>query len=123
MAPNKSELLINMRMKGQTKPVYAKYDTFEIGDEASKYTLKISGVSGDANDLTALSYHNNTKFSTYDQDNDNSGGDCSNNWEGTGWWFNNCLETLLTAIRSDGNAYWTIPDIATFVEMKFRRNV
>ena len=53
-APKKSELLIDMRIKGQTQTVYAKYDTFEIGNEASKYILKISGVSGNASHLTGI---------------------------------------------------------------------
>ncbi|XP_066920105.1 fibrinogen-like protein A [Clytia hemisphaerica] len=97
-APKSSTLLINMRMKGQTKPVYAKYDTFEIGDEASKYTLKISGASGNASYLTNFpSYHNNMNFSTYDQDNDNySPRHCSSAYGRVGWWFNDCYTTLLT---------------------------
>ena len=36
-APKKSQILINMRMKGQSEAVYVKYNTFEITDETSKY--------------------------------------------------------------------------------------
>ena len=107
--------IINMRMKGQMQPVYAKYESFEIGDEASKYTLKISGVSGNASHLTGSfsfsTFHNNTKFSTYDQDNDLwSSGDCSNTYGRTGWWFDNCYNFLLTSnykfTDRHGEIYW-----------------
>uniref|UniRef100_A0A7M5VAD4 Fibrinogen C-terminal domain-containing protein n=2 Tax=Clytia hemisphaerica TaxID=252671 RepID=A0A7M5VAD4_9CNID len=131
-APKSSTLLINMRMKGQTKPVYAKYDTFEIGDEASKYTLKISSVSGNASHLTGfLGRHNNMKFSTYDQDNDNYFGHCSTYYGRVGWWFNDCYTTLLTGDykftkgTSNGEISWyngkeVEPE---FVEMMTRRKL
>uniref|UniRef100_A0A7M5VEM3 Fibrinogen C-terminal domain-containing protein n=1 Tax=Clytia hemisphaerica TaxID=252671 RepID=A0A7M5VEM3_9CNID len=135
-APKSSTLLINMRMKGQTKPVYAKYDTFEIGDEASKYTLKISGVSGNASVLTGsysfLGQHNNMKFSTYDQDNDkNSSGHCSAGYGRVGWWFNSCYSTLLTGnykfTKGTGNgeiSWYNGKDIEPeFVELMMRRNL
>ena len=44
-APKKSQLLINMRMKGKQTPEYVKYNVFEITDKAIKYTLKIGGCS------------------------------------------------------------------------------
>uniref|UniRef100_A0A7M5VAE5 Fibrinogen C-terminal domain-containing protein n=1 Tax=Clytia hemisphaerica TaxID=252671 RepID=A0A7M5VAE5_9CNID len=125
-APKSSTLLINMRMKGQTKPVYAKYDTFEIGNEASKYTLKISGASGNASHLTGsdsfLGYHNNMKFSTYDRDNDNYSGHCSNDFGRVGWWFNGCYYTLLTGnynfTKGGGKIHWRKFNLPEFVEMK-----
>ncbi|XP_066930198.1 fibrinogen-like protein A [Clytia hemisphaerica] len=133
VAPKKSELLINMRMKGQTKLVFAKYDTFEIGDEASKYTLTISGVSGDAphstGSLSFLVYHNNMKFSTYDQDNDKASGHCSTHYGRVGWWFNGCYRTLLTGnykfTKGNGEIYWYLyPKVQPeFVEMMMRRKL
>ena len=36
-APKKSELLINMRMKGKQIPEYVKYNTFEITEEANTF--------------------------------------------------------------------------------------
>ena len=47
---------------------YAKYNTFSIGDSVSKFRLTVSGYSGTAGD--SLTYHNNQKFSTKDQNND-----------------------------------------------------
>ena len=107
-AQNKSELLIN---RGD-KYTYAKYNTFELGDEGSKYILKISGPSGNVTSPESISaYHNNMKFSTYDQDNDNDSRHCSNSFGGVGWWFDDCYRVLLTE------------NTGTFVEMKFRRKV
>ena len=129
-APKSSELLINMRIKGQTQPVYAKYDTFRIGDEASKYILKISGPSGNATHPDYFSnYQGNMKFSTYDADNDNRPGHCSITYGGrSGWWFNSCHQVLLTGIykftKKDGEMRWNSAHIQPdFVEMKIRRNV
>ncbi|GIX68242.1 hypothetical protein CEXT_170511 [Caerostris extrusa] len=48
---------------------YALYETFWIDDESHKYTLHIQEYSGDAGD-SMISDHNNMKFSTKDQDND-----------------------------------------------------
>ncbi|XP_066927912.1 fibroleukin-like [Clytia hemisphaerica] len=136
VAPKKSELLINMRMKGQTKLVFAKYDTFEIGDEASKYTLKISGVSGNAPHSTGsysfLGNHNNMKFSTYDRDNDKDRSrHCSTEYGRVGWWFNRCYITLLTGNykftgHSNGEISWNNNpgDVEPkFVQMMMRRKL
>ncbi|XP_066933110.1 ficolin-1-like [Clytia hemisphaerica] len=131
VAPKKSELLINMRIKGQTRPTYAKYDTFQIGDEASKYILQFSGASGNASQLTGilnpdtfLTTQNNMKFSTYDQDNDKVNGNNCSTWifGGVGWWFSNCGSTVLT--NHYPKVYWRRPNVfADFVEMKVRRKV
>ena len=135
-APKKSELVIDMRIKGQTGQVFVKYETFEIGDETSKYTLKISDVSGNAPMLNAthsfLSYHNNMKFSTYDQENDDdSTRDCSNQYGRVWWWFKYCYTTLLTGNYKftkgigNGEISWYNPEEVEpdFVEMKIRRKI
>uniref|UniRef100_A0A7M5V361 Fibrinogen C-terminal domain-containing protein n=1 Tax=Clytia hemisphaerica TaxID=252671 RepID=A0A7M5V361_9CNID len=103
--------------------------------EASKYTLTIRGVSGDASDLTGynsfLGYHKNTKFSTYDQDNDKASGHCSTRHGRVGWWFNNCYYTLLTGNYKftkgfyPGEISWYYPKEVEpeFVEMMMRRKL
>ena len=118
-----------MRIKGKTGQVFAKYDTFELGNETEKYVLKISGPSGNATSPNGfLSHHNNAKFSTYDQDNDNYSGHCSNEFGRTGWWFNNCFNTLLTGnykfTKRDGDIRWYSNSIQPeYLEMKIRRKV
>ena len=127
-APKKSELLINMRMKGKQIPEYVKYNTFEITDEASKYVLKISGLSGnETNDLNALDYHKNMKFSTVDSDNDTWSRNCAS-FYGGGWWYKTCSHVQLNSqynfTSADREIYWywkrSQPE---FVEIKMRRKM
>ena len=113
--------------------VYAKYTTFEIGNESSKYVLKISGVSGNVSSLNAFDHNNNRKFSTFDTDNDNhSGENCSKTHGSVGWWYVDCAYTNLNGVykfRTIGDQRGEITwDIANnldpvFVEMMFRRNI
>ena len=64
---------------------YAVYDSFQIGDAASNYTLRIGSYSGSAGD--SLSFHNNLQFSTYDRDNDVwDTVNCADIYHGA-WWF------------------------------------
>ena len=84
-APKKSELLINMRMKGQSDTEYVKYNTFEVTDEATKYTLKINGSSGNISTRIDIS-NNNQRFTTFDSDNDGRITNCAIKFDGGGWW-------------------------------------
>ncbi|VDI46720.1 Hypothetical predicted protein, partial [Mytilus galloprovincialis] len=69
----KYELRIDLTDMSNTK-TYAVYKKFVVGDAASKYKLTVGINSGDAGDK--MSYHNGMKFSTTDQDNDQSSGAC-----------------------------------------------
>ncbi|XP_078573074.1 angiopoietin-related protein 1-like [Branchiostoma floridae x Branchiostoma japonicum] len=76
-----------------SETVYAEYDSFYIEDEAAKYRLHVGTYSGTAGDGGyGLSYHDGSRFSTHDQDNDGiSGHNCANIWGGRGgWWYNAC---------------------------------
>lgn len=67
---------------------FARYDDFEIGDEAEKYSLKkLGSYSGSAGD--SLSYHRSIKFSTFDSDNDLSSVNCAKTHQ-AGWWYKSC---------------------------------
>ncbi|XP_062607472.1 ficolin-2-like, partial [Saccostrea cucullata] len=83
------ELRVDMAdFDNQTR--YVKLSSISIGNEASKYKITLSGFSGNVGD--SLTYINNMKFSTKDQDNDLNGGSCSVSYKG-GWWYRNCLYT------------------------------
>ncbi|XP_075115169.1 ficolin-1-like isoform X1 [Leptodactylus fuscus] len=78
------------------KKVFAKYASFKVLDESQKYTLLLGafqeGTAGDSmGDL------NKMKFSTKDEDNDISEGDCSQRFRG-GWWYNTCHNANLNGL-------------------------
>ena len=80
---------------------YAKYNTFRVGDSVSKFRLTVSGYSGTAGDSLAI--HNNQKFSTKDQDNDNHGGlHCAQSHNTGAWWYNNCHNSNLNGVYYNG---------------------
>nr|XP_022291194.1 angiopoietin-1-like isoform X4 [Crassostrea virginica] len=64
---------------------YAEYSTFIVDDEQSKYKLTVAGYKGNIRDY--LNYHNGSKFSTPDQDNDRHGGSsCAQKYHGAWCW-------------------------------------
>lgn len=111
---------------------YAKYGTFRIGDESSKYQLYVSSYSGNASDN--LYYNNGMKFSTYDQDNDAYSSHCAQYTVGP-WWHKSCTNTYLNGYYADYKGsyrgtgiYWSGFSSGTFsrlkwTEMKVRRKI
>jgi len=107
---------------------YARYERFQIGSEISrKYTLNVNGYTGNYNDY--LSYLNNMKFSTIDQDNDLNSGSCAQSYKG-GWWWNSCYSGGVLTSRyviygdsTDSNTGYGLiwGDYLRFAEMKIRR--
>jgi len=84
----------------------AEYASFSLGPEADKYRLSVSGYSGDAGDALAAPVHpgrtaNGMQFSTPDQDNDLSPGQCGAG-KAAGW-FNFCSRS---AIFRDTDGGW-----------------
>ena len=73
---------------------YAKYNSFEILDSYTQYTLVIGSYTGTAGD--SLTYSNMMKFTTKDKDNDLYGGNCAKVYSGA-WWFKICVRTHLNA--------------------------
>ena len=116
-----NELRVDLEDR-QGNKAYAKYSTFSVGDESTKYVLGVSGYSGDAKDR--LDYHNGMKFSTKDQDNDLYHSEsCAVTRHGA-WWYDHCAhsnlngdyhkKTIIDGIR------WVLFPLLKFSEMKFR---
>eukprot|EP00731_Ephydatia_muelleri_P034212 Em0051g4a len=99
---------------------YAKYSSFSVGDSASKYTLSVSGYSGNAG-YDSLSYHNGMKFTTLDQDNDNWGSNCASQNSKGGFWYNACHYVNPNG-EYNSYMYWYPLGNIKFEEMKIRRN-
>ncbi|XP_063427716.1 ryncolin-1-like [Mytilus trossulus] len=70
---------------------YAKYSTFNIGDQSTNYTLTVNGYSGTAGD--ALRFHNGHTFNTKDNDQR----ECSKSYKG-GWWYGACHHANLNGL-------------------------
>ena len=110
------------------KKVYAKYNNFKVGNSATKYTLHVSGYTGNAKD--SFSPHNGMKFSTKDSDNDKWKNNCAASYKG-GWWYNACYTSNLNGYYSKtkrvGDPYvnWSgwknSHEALKFTEMKLKR--
>ncbi|XP_039644771.1 microfibril-associated glycoprotein 4-like isoform X2 [Perca fluviatilis] len=84
-----SELLVDMEDFEGNK-TFARYSSFSVG-AGDGFVLSVSGfINGGAGD--SLSYHNGMKFSTFDKDQDNSGGNCASSHMGA-FWYNDCHKT------------------------------
>ncbi|KAG8181080.1 hypothetical protein JTE90_016593, partial [Oedothorax gibbosus] len=80
---------------------YASYDSFWIDYENHKYTLHVTGYSGDAGD-SLIGSHNNQKFSTKDQDHDTHADvNCAQTFKG-GWWYSACHASNLNGLYLRG---------------------
>ena len=110
---------------------YAQYTTFSVGNSTTEYTLTVGGYSGTAGDSLTTG-HNGMKFSTRDNDNDNSGLNCAQYAQGA-WWFYGCFNSHLNGpyhhnpvISSVNGTIWNTWKgtyySLKFTEMKTRRN-
>ena len=96
-APGKGAILrVDIRyMSYPNDHKYAEYSSFSISDEANGYHLTIGGYSGNAGD--SLTYHNNMKFTTKDNDQDPYYSNCAVLAHGA-WWYNGCIYSNLNGI-------------------------
>jgi len=85
MQPKGSQLRVEIKdWAGNT--AYARYGSFRLGNEGTKYQLHVTEYSGNAGDSLS-SEHNGRPFSTYDQDNDsNNQLSCAVKGHGA-WWY------------------------------------
>ena len=75
---------------------YAKYNSFQIGDERLFYKLILGDYEGTAGD--SLRRQNYMKFSTRDQEHDTLDEDhCAQHHKGA-WWYSNCMDSNLNGL-------------------------
>ncbi|XP_037128263.1 fibrinogen C domain-containing protein 1-like isoform X2 [Syngnathus acus] len=109
---------------------FALYDDFSVGlnlldPEKDGYPLLANGYSGNAGN--GLVTHSGMKFSTSDRDQDGRevhGENCAAVHD-SGWWYNNCGNTDLNGVFSEGydsKMKWSKLDPLRFVETKIRPN-
>ena len=89
---------------------YLHYNQFSVGSASEEYPLTVEGFTGVGTDWFASHPLNGMKFSTPDNDNDKSGGNCAAIYK-SGWWYNNCYHI---------NMNRQPPNVGLFNEMKIR---
>ena len=96
-APGKGAILrVDVKhMKYPNELKYAKYNTFEISNEADGYRLQIDGYSGTAGD--SMTHHNNKQFTTKDRDQDAWHSNCAVTYQGA-WWHSACHVSNLNGL-------------------------
>ena len=67
---------------------FFELDSFKISNESEKYKWKLGKLANRSIDVATV-YHDENKFSTWDNINDPGNKDCPR-WFQAGWWFNNC---------------------------------
>ena len=88
------ELRIDFEFENGTRS-YLHYNEFKVGSATDEYPLTIGGFTGiTPTDPFVSGRHNGMKFSTYDNDNDQTGVNCAaqigNAGDNGGWWYNTC---------------------------------
>uniref|UniRef100_A0A182YTX2 Fibrinogen C-terminal domain-containing protein n=1 Tax=Biomphalaria glabrata TaxID=6526 RepID=A0A182YTX2_BIOGL len=105
---------------------FAQYKDFKVLSETEKYKLQIGNYLGNASNQ--LFYHNNTFFTTYDSDNDESRNvNCAVDSSGA-WWYYWCHDSNLNGkwgsklYKQGMNWYGVTEDSnsVSFTEMKIR---
>ncbi|XP_076101078.1 fibrinogen C domain-containing protein 1-like [Mytilus galloprovincialis] len=91
---------------------YAIYNTFNVSNEESGYTLSISDYSGTAGDSMKDSQgntHDNFMFTTIDRDNDVTSSNCAIN-KMSPWWHARCTWSNINGLYLEGsseiNMHW-----------------
>ncbi|XP_031135851.1 fibrinogen-like protein 1 [Sander lucioperca] len=97
---------------------YAEYKNFKVANEKDHYRLTFGTYVGTAGDslsgtdqvgVSEWASHQDMKFSTYDQDNDNYKGNCAQEDKG-GWWFNKCHSAHLNGMYYPNGHYSALTD-------------
>ncbi|CAF3329821.1 unnamed protein product [Rotaria socialis] len=82
---------------------FVDYEWFFVTDEQTKYTLNLGRYMTTSTGGDSLSYNRGMRFTTRDQDNDQSmSGQCAENYK-SGWWHAGCTLANLNGLYLRGN--------------------
>ncbi|KAK6966017.1 BgMFREP19.1, partial [Biomphalaria glabrata] len=117
---------LRIDLKYKNNAFFAQYSSFKIWSKEEKYKLNIGAYSGNAGD--SFSYHNNTFFSTFDKDNDESSDNCALKFTGAWWYQSGCHRCNLngkweSTDHGKGVNWFTLSKFdssVSFTEMKIR---
>ena len=90
---------MDFEFKNKTRS-YLHYKVFKVGNATDEYPLTIGGFTGiTPTDPFATHPLNSRKFTTLDNDNDQTGDNCAvvsvNAKDNGGWWYNRCWDINL----------------------------
>lgn len=112
------ELHIDMVTK-ESAHLTTTFDTFKVAGAGDRFKLTIGGGKGHRPEN--FMYNNGQYFSTYDQDNDKSSGNCAASERGLGgWWYNSCSNVNLNGNHNNPTTMFWKGDVLTASEMKIR---
>ena len=98
---------------------YLHYNRFRVGSSSQEYPLSVGGYTGGSGDYFTAGDQpaNNTKFSTYDNDNDATNDNCAISLgSGSGWWYYRCVD--INPNHQPPMSNW--PATVSYMEMKIR---
>lgn len=75
--------------------------------------FRYSGDAGDGLQIAGQRYQNGMKFSTTDNDNDQSPNNCARACGG-GSWYNSCYWICLTCFETTDFGWWSLPDTSNY---------
>lgn len=88
---------------------FIEYDLFILGPKIEKFKMTL-GTNTFGTIRDSFSYHKNMKFSTYDEDNDDSDRNCAKIYK-AGWWFRDCYTACLTlTLEAHPHSHWNMYD-------------
>ena len=99
------KMKIDIKLANGTN-IFLQYEQFKVASAKDKYVGGFKGTTTDP-----MAYHNGMYFSTKDNDNDKSNGNCALSSPTTpqgGWWYNRCWEINL-------NNYYNHSEYNTFL--------
>ena len=107
-SPENTEILVELEST-EGDVYYPMYNGFKVANEDDKYRLSIGDVLDSAIgtpfdksvEWSGLKRHDNVKFSTVDNDNDDVGPPCPPMPGECGWWYNYCYSVNVNGIYGD----------------------